>query len=133
MKISRQIKRFSIQALDSYRSVYMVAICYSGLISAVPTNEQRLGEKRTCAKFQIDISKTEGLVRIYADEQTDMAKSNQLVTLITYIHIYFVGSPFPFGCYKLRGKLNIPCAGYKNSQKLLKIFFMHPFRLSNRQ
>ena len=35
--------------------------------------------KRTCAKFQIDISKTEGLVRVYTDRQagrpTDMAKS----------------------------------------------------------
>ena len=31
---------------------------YSGPISAIP-NEQLLGEKMTCAKFQIDFSKTE--------------------------------------------------------------------------
>ena len=42
----------------------MAAICYSGPISAVPTNEQFLGEKRTGAKFQIGSLKTEGLVCI---------------------------------------------------------------------
>ena len=43
MKISRQMKKLSIQALDSYR----------GPLSTVPTNEQRLGEKGTCAKFLV--------------------------------------------------------------------------------
>ncbi len=43
----------------------MDTICYSGPISAVPTNEQRLNKERTCAKFQIDSLKTDGLVRVY--------------------------------------------------------------------
>ncbi len=71
MKIPRQMKEFSIQALDSDCSVCMAAICYSDPISAVPTNEQLLCEKSTGAKFQIDISKTEGLVRVYTDGRTD--------------------------------------------------------------
>ncbi len=36
-------------------------------VSAIPTNEQLLGEKRTCAKFQINISRSEGLIRVYTD------------------------------------------------------------------
>ena len=71
VKIPRQMKEFSIQTLDSDCSVCMAAICYSGPISAVPTNEQLLGKKKTCSKFQIDISKTEGLVRVYTDGRTD--------------------------------------------------------------
>ena len=71
VKIPRQMKEFSVQTLDSDCSVYMAAICYSGPISAVPTNEQLLCKKKTCSKFQIDISKTEGLVRIYTDGRTD--------------------------------------------------------------
>ena len=45
----------------------MAVICYSGPISVVPTNEQLFEEKRTCTKFQIDISKTEGQIRVYTD------------------------------------------------------------------
>ena len=44
------------------------AIFYSGPISSVPKNEQ-LGEKRTCKKLQINISKTEKRVRVYTDGQ----------------------------------------------------------------
>ena len=44
MKISRQMEKFSIQELDSDCSVCMAAICYSGPISAIPTNEQLLSE-----------------------------------------------------------------------------------------
>ena len=40
----------------------MVVICYSGPISAAPTNEQLLWEKRQWR---------EELVRVYADRQTD--------------------------------------------------------------
>ena len=40
------MKVFSIQALDSDCSVCMAAICYSEPISAVPTNEELLVEKR---------------------------------------------------------------------------------------
>ena len=82
-KISRQIKKLSIQTLDSIIQLP----CYSCPISAVLANEQLLGEKRTFEKFQINISKNEGLVRIlvYTDGQT--ANSTQLVTLIIYIYI----------------------------------------------
>ena len=66
VQIPRQIKKFPIQGLDSYGSVYMAAICYSDWTSAVPTNKQlSLGEKKKCANFLVYISKTEGLVRIY--------------------------------------------------------------------
>ena len=60
------MKKFSMQGLDSDRSACMPAICYSG-----PINKQLLGEKKAGAKFQIDISKTEELVRVYTDGQTD--------------------------------------------------------------
>ena len=63
VKKSSQMKMLSVQALDSDRSVCMTAICYSSLISAVPANEQLLEEKRTYAKFQIDILKTKALIR----------------------------------------------------------------------
>ena len=51
------------------------------------------------------------------DSKTKMTKLIQLVMLIIYIcTIYIIGSPtFRSGCYKLRGKLNVPCSGYKNS------------------
>ena len=78
MKIPRRMKEFSIQALYSDRSVCMAAICCRHPISAIPTNEQLLGEKRTCTKFQFDISKTQGLVRVYTDRQTN--KSTKLVS-----------------------------------------------------
>lgn len=44
-----------------------------------------------------------------------MAKSTQL---IMYIHIYFIGpAMFSFGCYKLRGKLNVLFTpGYKKDK-----------------
>ena len=45
----------------------MAAICYSGPISATPTNEQLLSEERIGAKFQNDSLRTEGLVCIYTD------------------------------------------------------------------
>ena len=117
MKTPRQMKEFFILAFDSDRSVCTAAIYYSGPISTVPTKEQLLSEERTGGKFHIDSLKTEGLVRICTHSHTGMAKSTQLVTLIIYIYtyIYFIGSPtFPSGCYKLRGKLNIPCSEYKN-------------------
>ena len=67
LEISRQMKKFSIQTLDSDRSDCMAAICYSGPITAVPTNEQFLGEKRTCSKFLSNFSKAVGLNRLYTD------------------------------------------------------------------
>ena len=65
VKISRQMKKLSIQVLDYDRSVCMATICNRGPISSVSTNESLLGEKRTCAKFQIDSSEIEGLIRVY--------------------------------------------------------------------
>ena len=59
MNISRQMKKFFMQALDSDCSVCMAAISYSGPVSAVPTNKQLLGKKRLYDKFKIDISKTD--------------------------------------------------------------------------
>ena len=50
----------------------MAAIGYGGPISTVPSNEQLLGERRTCVKFQIGISKTERpRVHIYTARGTD--------------------------------------------------------------
>lgn len=63
-------QKFFMQALYSDRSVCMTAICYSQSILVVPTNAQLLKEKKTCAKLRIDISKTEGPVRIYTDRRT---------------------------------------------------------------
>ena len=51
----------------------MVAICYSGPISADPTKEQLLWDERTCAKFLIDISKIEGPVCVYTDRRTHIS------------------------------------------------------------
>ena len=70
ISVTRQLKKISIQALDSYRVVCMAAICYSGPTSAVPTNKQLLAEKRTCAAGHAN-----------------------------HLHIYFIGSPtIPSGC-----------------------------------
>ena len=52
VKIPRQIKTFSIQALDSDCLVCMTAIRYSSPIPAIPTNEQLLGEKSTDTDFR---------------------------------------------------------------------------------
>ena len=46
---------------DFDHSVCMTALCYSDLISAVLTNDQLLGKKKTCAKFQSAVLKPEGL------------------------------------------------------------------------
>ena len=70
VKISREIKKISIQELDFDGLVCVTAICCSGLISVVPKNEQLHWVKRTCLKFQNDISKTEGLVREGTDRRT---------------------------------------------------------------
>ena len=103
VKIARQIKKFSIQALDSDRLVCMPAICCSGPITAVATNEQILGEKRTRAKFQIDIDK-------WTYGQTEIIKSSQLVTLITLYHLIWFPM-FPSGFYKLHAHLIYPVQG----------------------
>lgn len=71
------------------RSVCMPAICFSSSISAVPTNQQFLGENGTCGKFQVDVSKAKGIVAyIQTHRQTGMVKSTQLVTQISYSYTY---------------------------------------------
>ena len=63
------------------------------------TNEQLLYEERTGAKFQNDISKTEGLVRLYRGGHSQIASARHTDHHILYIYIYFIGSlMFPFGC-----------------------------------
>lgn len=53
------------------------------------------------AKFQIDSSKTEKVVRLYRQRE------------INYIYLYFIESPtFSSACYKIRVKLIVPCAGF---------------------
>lgn len=63
----------------------MTAICYSASIKVIPTNKQLLGQK-TSIKFQINISSTDGLVRVHISRPTEMAKSSQLGPLIIYIY-----------------------------------------------
>ena len=80
----------------------MLAICYSGPMSPVTTNEL-LSEKRTGEEFQIDTSKTEKLVCI----QTDGHGFFDLARQPYHLYIHFIGSlTFLFGCYKHHGKLN---------------------------
>ena len=87
----------------------MAAICQSGAISTVSTKEQFLRRKSMCAKFQIDISKTEEEVYIYSDRRTNrqtekhtaMSKSTKPLTLIIILFS---------GYFKLGGKLNIICS-----------------------
>ena len=55
IQVSCQMKKFLhtvFQALDSDRSVCMAATCYSDPISAIPTSEQLVVEKNTCANFK---------------------------------------------------------------------------------
>lgn len=61
VKLPRQIKKSSIQGMYFNRYICMPAICYNGWISAVPSNAQLHGEKQICEKFQIVISKPNGL------------------------------------------------------------------------
>ena len=75
MKIDCQIKKVRTQRLHFDRSVCMAVIWYC--LSAVLTNEQLFGKKRTCAKFQIDFSKYEELVCFYTDRR--------IIMLIIYI------------------------------------------------
>lgn len=74
MKISCSIKNISIQGLDLNHSVCIaVSICFSGPVSTTSWG------KRACAKFQIDVLKTERLVRI--------GKSTLPFTTIIFINI----------------------------------------------
>ena len=94
VKTSLKMIKLSIQVFSSDRSVCIAALCYS-----VSSNEQLLSEKRRGVNFQIDISKTKGLYRIYTDGQTDRHGQIDLVRYANHSYIYFIRSlTFPFGC-----------------------------------
>jgi len=93
----------------------MSAIRYSYPIRPVPTYVLRAAKRRTCTKFHQDSSKTERLVCIETDRQTDGQTDGY-----GYIdsarrpdqeYIYFMGSDTPPSRrYKLRDKIIIPSA-----------------------
>jgi len=64
----------------------MGAIRYSGPIRLVPTYILPAKEIRLLGKFQPDSFKTERLVCVEVDGQTDMARSTRLVLLIKNIY-----------------------------------------------
>ena len=115
VKKSHQIKKFSIQKLDFYRSVCMTAICYIVLILAVSTNEQLLAKKKTCAKFQSNISNTEGLVCVYTDRRTWLNLFSR--PRWSFIYILYRVFEFTSWCHKFYGKFNIPCSVYKKQKE----------------
>ena len=78
-----QVKNFSIQGHCLDRSFCMAAVRYSGAITAVPTNEQLIEDKRMCAKFQIDISKADRLGRVYTN-RTQFVTLNFNICYIPY-------------------------------------------------
>lgn len=53
------------------------------------TDEQLLGEVRTCAKFHIDILKIERLLRVYTDRQTRFIVSVKTMELFNNKNCYF--------------------------------------------
>ena len=59
MKIPRQMKEFSIQALDADCSVCMAAICYSHPIYKISSEITLLPQIIICAKFREDTSLNE--------------------------------------------------------------------------
>jgi len=65
----------------------MGAIRYSGPIRQVPTYKIPSKKIRLLGKFQPDSLKTEGLVCVETDGQTDMARSTRIVVLIKNICI----------------------------------------------
>ena len=73
--------------------------------------------------MQSECEYNKGLVRVYADRQTDITQSSQLVTVIIYIYMYILYgvSDDISGCYKHRGKLNLSCSGYNYCQYFVLI------------
>ena len=104
----------------------MTAIGYKGPLLAAPPNDQLFGERKICAKFQIDISKTEGLVRVYTDGQTNMAKSTQLVMLIIYVYILWGLRRFLLCVTNLKTTLIVPST-YKAYGKYERIVHKYQF------
>ena len=83
--------------------------------------------KRAASWKEKDVCKIQKIWNKFWYIQADMAKSSQHVMLIIYIYIFIGSSSFNSGCYKLRGKFNIPYLGYKNCsfwsiKRLKKIF-----------
>ena len=56
----------------------MKAISYRGIVSAVPINDYLFRMKRTYAKFQIDNSKTAGLLRVLNEHKVDARKLHEI-------------------------------------------------------
>jgi len=81
---------------------------YSCPIRLVPTYILPAKDRRLLEKFQPDSFKTERLVCVETDGQTDMARSTRLVMLI---YIYFMGSKTsPSLRCKLMTEIIIPSA-----------------------
>jgi len=70
----------------------MGAIRYSCPIRLVPTDILPAEERRLLGKYQPDSLKTERLVCVETDGQTDMARSTRLVMLIKNIYTFGVGN-----------------------------------------
>lgn len=83
VKISGHMKKISIQGFD--RSVRKVARFYFSPISAVTTNKQLFVGEKTCTKFQVYISKTEGVVDVYTDRQKDSAHNADNLYMYIYV------------------------------------------------
>ena len=82
----------------------MTAICYSGPISAIPINERFFAAKSTFAKFQCDISNTEGLVRVYTENR---------LSSVNHLYVHFIWSTmFPSGCYKLNSRFDLSSGSF---------------------
>lgn len=104
-------KQVSKQELDINWWVCIVGIFYI-CISAVPTSEQLLGEKKTCAKFKFDVSKTERLVLVYTGGLTWLIQLSSTRWSFMYIfcrvsHVSFCVQKISSIIMKFIDKLNI--------------------------
>ena len=86
----------------------------------ISSNEKDFFTRTLYPIVQYDISKTERLLRVYINRQTDKWTDGHCLISSSHhadhICIYFMGSPtFLFKCYKFLGKLYIPCSGYKKN------------------
>ena len=75
---------------NQIEAVCMTAISYSDPISAVLKNEQLFVEKRPCAKFQIDISKSEELVSVQTNSQTGVNLSIYILYRVSEVCVWML-------------------------------------------
>jgi len=99
----------------------MGAIRYSCPIRLVPTYILPAKDIRLSGKFQADSFKTERLVCIETDGQTDMARSTRLVMLIKNIYTLWGRKRLLHCVANFWLKSIYPLQGYKN-----KIFYFFP-------